>query len=451
MTRHVLLHAKPYKQSMSSNHSKVSLRHTSLADYLRRRQNSTLVQGLGKFLKAWRAVSHRPVKRVVPIDRLLCGGEHGLPGAPYARHTNDFLRPSTPIKQSPHVRFLEEYKRGGEEIFRPEVFRETAYFANAVKCMNAIGQYFDCKREDEIERIARGFVNSFNGKASSNGAGSSTRAEEFSKPGSMVKVRPIELSDCYEVIDGNHRLAIAYVRGEETYPVLVKFPAVRTPLQQLILDYAWCAMRGEMEIYQPVESPELGSYWVRIRRCTDRFEMMKRFLDEHRALLPERPTYLDIASSYGWFVREMGELGFDAHGVEIDWAAIEIGRRIYRLKPEQVTRSEAVRFLQSNAVSYDVVSCFSLLHHFVLGRASISADEMLRLIDRTTNTILFLDMGQEHEEWFRESLAGWNPDRIEQWLRDNTTFTKIYRLGTDSDNVPPFADNYGRTLFACVR
>ncbi|MDQ3817932.1 MAG: hypothetical protein M3362_09590 [Acidobacteriota bacterium] len=435
---------------MSSNHSKVSFRHTSLANYLRRRQDSPVVQGLGRFLKAWRAVSQRPVKRVVPLDRLLCGGEHGLPAAPYARHTDDFLRPSRPLSESPHVRFLEEYRRRGEEIFRPEVFRETAYFANAVKCMNAIGQYFDCKREDEIERIARGFVNSFNGKASSNGARES-RAEEFSKPGSMVKVRPIELSDCYEVIDGNHRLAIAYVRGEETYPVLVKFPAVRTPLQQLILDYAWCAMRGETEIYQPIESPELGSYWVRVRRCTDRLEMMKRFLDEHRSLLPERPTYLDVASSYGWFVREMEELGFDSRGVEIDWAAREIGRRIYGLRPEQVTRSEAVRFLQSNAVSYDVVSCFSLLHHFIIGNASISAEEMLGLIDRTTKTILFMDMGQEHEAWFRESLAGWNPDRIEQWLRDNTTFTKIYRLGTDRDNVPPFADNYGRTLFACIR
>jgi hypothetical protein len=60
-------------------------------------------------------------------------------------------------------------------------------------------------------------------------------------------------------------------------------------------------------------------------------------------------------------------------------------------------------------------------------------------------------MGQEHEAWFRESLAGWNADHIEQWLRENTTFTKFYRLGTDRDNVPPFADNYGRTLFACLR
>ena len=435
---------------MFSNYSKNSLRHSSLANYFRHRPDSAITRNLGALLKAWRAVNTRPVKRIVPLDRLLCGGEHGLAGAPYARHTGDFLRPSTPISQSPHARFLEEYLKIGDEIFRPELFRQTAYFANAVQCINVVGQYFDCTHEDQVERIARGFVNRFNGQEVS--ADQARRAPEFSSPDSMVRVRPIEFSDCYEVKDGNHRLAIASVRGEQTYPVLVTFPAVRTPLQQLVLDYAWCAMRGEeLELYQPVTSPELGAHWSLIRRCSDRFEMIERFLQEHRELLPERPTSLDIACSYGWFVRAFGELGFDAQGVEIDWAANEIARHVYGLRPEQVTRSEAVRFLQSSVRNYDVVSCFSLLHHFVLGRASISAIEMLRMIDRTTKTILFLDLGQEHEEWFREPLAGWNADYIEQWLRDNSTFTKIYRLGTDRDNVPPFAENYGRTLFACMR
>lgn len=435
---------------MSNNHSKVSLRHGALANYLRERPANPLTRTLAAMQKTWRFINPKPVKRVVPLDRLLCGGEHGLPGASYARHTGDFLRPSTPISQSPHVRFLEEYLKIGEEIFRPAVFRQTAYFANAVQCMKVIGQYFDCTQEEQIERIARGFVNRFNGqeKASDNGA---ERASEFSNSGAMVEVHPIEFSDCYEVMDGNHRLAMACVRGEQTYPVLVKFPAARTPLQQLLMDYAWCAIRGEHEIYQPVSSPELGAHWTLVRRCSDRFEMAEKFLQEHRQLLPERPTYLDIACSYGWFVRAFGEIGFDAYGVEIDWAAIEIGRRVYGLRAEQVTRSEAVQFLQSASQRYDVVSCFSLLHHFILNRASVSASEMLKLIERATKTILFLDLGEEHEEWFRESLAGWNADKIEEWLRENSTFTKIYRLGTDRDNVPPFAANYGRTMFACLR
>ena len=87
----------------------------------------------------------------------------------------------------------------------------------------------------------------------------------------------------------------------------------------------------------------------------------------------------------------------------------------------------------------------------VLNRGSISAIEMLKLLDRTTSSVLFFEMGQGHEEWFKESIAGWDPDRIERWLKDNTTFKKIYRLGTDTDNVAPYANNYGRTLFACLR
>lgn len=434
---------------MSNNHPKVSSQRLSVIDYLRERPDSKLTQGLRALRSAWRTINPKPEKRVIPLDRLLCGGEHSLPAAVYARHTGDFLRPSRPLSQSPHVRFLEEYKRIGDEIFRPELFRQTAYYANAVECMNVIGQYFNCVREDQIEEIARGFVKRFKGEEKTNGNGH--LAAEFSKPDSMVHVRPIEFSDCYEVIDGNHRLAIAYMRGEEAYPVRVSFPSVLTPLQQLLLDYAWCATRGQIELYQPVSSRELGNRWPLIRRCTDRFEMIERFVKEHRELLPQRPTYLDIASSYGWFVQSFAALGFDAYGVEIDWAAREIGRHVYGLKEGQVTRSEAVRFLQDNTQSYDVVSCFSLLHHFVLGRASITASEMLKMIDRTTKTLLFLDMGEEHEEWFRESLAGWNADHIEQWLKENSTFKKIYRLGTDRDNVPPFENNYGRTLFACLK
>src|SRR5438067_4363952 len=333
---------------MSNKSPNLSLLRNPVVNRLRERPDSHVTRGLVFLLKSWRCITTRPVNRVVHLDRVLCGGENGLSARQYAQHTGNFLRPSTPFARSPHVQFLEQYKQMGDEIFRPEVFRQTAYFANAVQCINVVGQYFDCTHEDQVERIARGFVNRFNGQEVS--ADQARRAPEFSSPASMVRVRPIEFSDCYEVKDGNHRLAIASVRGKQTYPVLVTFPAVRTPLQQLVLDYAWCAMRGEeLELYQPVTSPELGARWSLIRRCSDRFEMIERFLQEHRELLPERPTSLDIACSYGWFVRAFGELGFDAQGVEIDWAANEIARRVYGLRPEQVTSSEAARFLQRQA------------------------------------------------------------------------------------------------------
>src|SRR5947209_517006 len=444
---------------MSNKSPNLSLLRNPVVNRLRERPDSHVTRGLIFLLKSWRCITTRPVNRVVHLDRVLCGGENGLSARQYAFHTGNFLRPSTPFARSPHVQFLEQYKQVGDEIFRPEVFRRTAYCANAVECMSVVGQYFTCTREDQLEQVARGFAARFRNDKPPTGTNGGSPIETsgprasafFSRPSALARVQPIKLSDCYAVVDGNHRLAIAYARGERTHTVRVEPPAVLTPLQQLLLDYAWCATRGERELYQPVESPELGEHWILVRRCADRLGMMKKFLEEHDLMPPRCQSYLDIASSYGWFVREFSRSGFDAHGVEIDWAAVEIGQHVYGLKPCQITRSEVVRFLKGDAGSYDVVSCFSLLHHFAMGNGSISAEEMLGLIERATKTVLFLDVGQCHEAWFRDSLPGWDADHVERWLRDNSGFTKIYRLGTDSDNVPPYDDNYGRTLFACMR
>ena len=445
---------------MSEKSSNLSLLRNPVVNRLRDKPDSPVTKGLTFLLKSWRCVTTRPVNRVINLERLLCGGENGLSARQYAEHTGNFLRPSTPFARSPHVRFLEQYKEVGDEIFRPEVFRRTAYFANAVECMSVMGQYFTCTREEQVEQVARGFVARFRNEgtpARSNGSRaietSGARAEEvFSKVGAPARVQPVKLSDCYTVVDGNHRLAIAYVRGERTHLVRVEPPAVLTPLQQLILDYAWCATRGERELYQPVESPELESdHWILVRRCADRLGMMKKFLEEQNLMPPRCRTYLDVACSYGWFVSEFGRLGFDARGVEIDWAAVEIGRRVYGLKPCQVTRSEVVKFMGGDAGEYDVVSCFSLLHHFVMGHGSVSAEEMLSLLDRATKTVLFLDTGESHEAWVHDALPEWDADHIERWLRENSGFKKIYRLGTDTDDRPPYSGNYGRTLFACMR
>lgn len=434
---------------MSTKSSRMIAGPAAVVAYLRRRPESRVTQGVEAAIASWRAANPRAVTRTVAMEKLLCGGENGLPADTYARHTGNFFRPSTPFSQSPHVKFLEQYREIGDAIFERGVFSSTAYFGNAVECMRATGQYFHCTREDQVHEVARRFVARFLGEVATNDDGDRWRG--FSTADSMVRVRLIEGSDCYEVIDGNHRLAIHCVQGVKTERVEVSPGRARTPLQQLLLDYGWCATRGVHELYQPVSSPELSTGWTLIRNCSDRMGMMGDFLDRHRELLPAHPSYLDVASSYGWFVNAFGKKGFEAHGVEMDWAGVEIGTRVYGLKPGQLTRSEAVRFIENHGRTYDVVSCFSLLHHFVLGRASVSATDMLRLLDRITGTVLFMDMGQEHEAWFRDSLSGWNPDTIERWLRENSSFKQFYTLGTDRDSVPPFEANYGRTLFACTR
>lgn len=384
--------------------------------------------------------------RMVPIDRLLCGGEQGMDGRQLALHTGDKRRTSTPICQSPHSKFLTQYQRMGEALLEPEALEQTDFYRNAALCMRTFGSYFDLHNEADILLLARNLIARFENRPYDHIDG---KSRSFSLQGLPVTVRPIRYSNCYQVVDGHHRLAIACAQGKKDHRVRVIGPPQLTCLQQLLLDVSWNL--NKRDLYQPVCSPELGDQWQLVRRCSDRLDMMKRFLAEHDLLPPQTRTYLDIACNYGWFVKEMGELGYEVQGLEMDWAARQIGIHFYGLHEDQITRGEVVRFFRSNPPKRDVVSCFSLLHHFVLGLGAVGPQEIMHWLDQITDQVLFLDMGEEKEAWFHQSLAGWNPTTIPDWILKNSTFKQVIPLGMDQDRVRPFEDCYGRTTFACMR
>jgi SAM-dependent methyltransferase len=179
---------------------------------------------------------------------------------------------------------------------------------------------------------------------------------------------------------------------------------------------------------------------------------MLDFLRAAGLMAGARRTYLDVGCSYGWFVAEMSRAGFLSEGVESDPTALAVGQLKYGLSPEQLHRSDAITFLRSNRTEFEVTSCFSLTHHYLLKRRNATAEELLQLLDRATRRVLFFDMGQEHErEFWGDRLRGWNPDSIHRWLEANSSFSQIVRLGEDTDAVPPFQTCYGRTMFACAR
>jgi 2-polyprenyl-3-methyl-5-hydroxy-6-metoxy-1,4-benzoquinol methylase len=198
-----------------------------------------------------------------------------------------------------------------------------------------------------------------------------------------------------------------------------------------------------------VDAPELAEEWTLVRRCTDRLELMLEWLDTMG--VGAGSTSLDVGACYGWFVAEFANRGFDARGVELDPVAIRLGEQAYGLETGRVATGECSAFLRGVQQSFDVVSCFSVLHHFVLGTGPCSAEELVHLLDRATGKVLFLDTGEAHEAWFHDLLPAWNTEHIVEWLHRNTSFRRVVALGTDQDAVPPFEDNYGRTLFACLR
>jgi hypothetical protein len=265
----------------------------------------------------------------------------------------------------------------------------------------------------------------------------------------MPRVRQIADSNCYEIRDGHHRLAIAAARGETEVEVVVERPHSTTPVQRLLRQMSW--LDGEERLYQPVHLPEVAT-WPVMRRCTDRLSMMLDFLGEfYSGRADVERSYLDVGACYGWFVSAMCERGYDARGIEQDPLAQQLAGLVYDLAPERLVIGDAVALLKSQDRRADVVSCFSMLHHFVLGRTPHTAESLISLLDHAAGDVLFLDTGERHESWFRYVLPEWSPAYARQWILDHTSFVNVRILGTDRDDVASFAGKYGRTLFACTR
>jgi hypothetical protein len=382
--------------------------------------------------------------KTVRVDACLLGGDSGMTSAKFARMVGDIRRASRPISEWPHVKLLRQYDVIGDPLWEPGVLEQTEYYQNALLNIEICGNYHGAMNPEQVRWGARRFVDSYRGFEQTlprqNG-------ERYHRDGTEISVRPVLDSRCFQVVEGHHRLAIAHARGVRHVRAIIKQPPVKTPVQELLLDVLW--LNGRHELYQPINAPEVAD-WILVRRCTDRLAKMTAFLRaEH--LLPHRPgSYLDVASSYGWFVSEMGKAGFRAEGVERDPIAISVGREMYGLKAAQVHRADSVMFLRGLKTKYDVLSCFSLVHHFVLNDFGVTPEELLHLLDSAAGRVMFFDMGQEHE-YPNGRLAGWNEDRIHSWLEANSTFKRIVRLGPDEDAVPPNQNNFSRMLFACIR
>lgn len=352
------------------------------------------------------------------------------------------MRCSTRVVDGPHVDLLRRFVTERRELLPSAVLRNTKYVRNGLACIEATaGGYFGARDEEGVLAVAREFLVAPEGERPPERTGRSAVGEP-------VRVRRIRHSDCFQVLDGHHRLAVAIQAGLTEVDVAVEPGTTTTPLQDLVGSLTWTS--GRRELYQPVDAPELASGWTLVRRCTDRLELMLDLLERIDVGGPGS-NYLDVGACYGWYVAEMAGRGFDARGVELDPAATRLGELAYRLDPGRLAVAECSAFLRDLDRQFDVVSCFSVLHHFVLGAGPCSAEELAGLLDRATRTVLFLDTGEAHEAWFRDLLPAWSTEYIAEWLHTHTTFREVIAIGTDGDAVPPFEDNYGRTLFACLR
>jgi hypothetical protein len=385
-------------------------------------------------------------RATVLSDKLLLGGWNGLSGYRFAVRSNLPLDPSTPLARSFYVELLADYDRDGEAALSDARIQASGYYKRIAAVAEITGHYRGQSEPAGLIEVAREYVDRYLGREVPYRPGRS-------RPGMLPRVRAVAHSDCYQVLDGHHRLAKSIHRGERSLEVVIAPGSTTTYLQRLLLDMSW--LDGSRRLYQPVNHPEVGT-WPLMRRCTDRLELIVDHLTARGAIEPGgrafgRPGYLDVGSCYGWFVAELRRLGFDARGIEMDPLARELGPLIYGLDPAQIDIGDCIELLRDPARSADYVSCFSVLHHFVMGRGTASAQELMRLLDARTGKVLYLDTGQSHESWFRITLRDWTPEYIAAWIRANSSFTRVEAIGVDADGDGAFRGKFGRTLFACSR
>lgn len=376
--------------------------------------------------------------RKIKLGKLLMGGLYS--GLTDARLSGDLLAPSTPVAESPHAQFLRTYREIGESVFEPDRFATTAYCKHALRCIELYGRFFSHSDLEGVLERAKRFVALYNGRTYS------LEDRHQSLPNAPVEVSRIKYSGCYEVIDGHHRLAIATMRGLSEYPCAVlPTDGVFTPMQLMVMDSVW--FKAQPQILQPIYVPELQS-WSVARKCTDRLALMTAWRRRNGI---SSGSFFDVGACYGWFVAEMTKLGFQASGVEQDGARAAVGRLAYGLPASAVTVENLSHHLRSVRRKYDAVCCLSVLQNYLLRYEKMTAEEFIHLVDQITGSVLFFDTGEGHESRLRHSLADWSVEYIQNWLKKNTSFSKIELLGTDSDRHGVFRARYGRHLFACTR
>jgi 2-polyprenyl-3-methyl-5-hydroxy-6-metoxy-1,4-benzoquinol methylase len=383
----------------------------------------------------------------ISLSKICLGGENDLSGYKYALMTGDYIRPSTRVSDGPHHMLLKKYHLLGNAVLTREHFEASEYYLNAKKCIDLFGEYFPgIDTPGKIIDAAQRFIALYEGKDVSNFNGDGHSADN-----QPIEVRRIRGSSCYQLVQGNHRCAFALAKQETEIRAVIHEDKSEITLIQFLLDHlSW--EQGEKHLYQPIPAPELEDEWTLVRGCQDRFDLMLDFLKLIGFTnVASQLKVMDIGSYFGWFMNQFERLGFNVFGLEKDNIPTLVAQICYPRLKGRILAAEAGDYLEQHAEKYDITLCLSIMHHMFYGRTKVDPMAFLKTIDSCTKHILFFEMGDENEAWFRTILKGWNPNTIANWVISNSSFSKVVCLGKDQDRKGSFANNFNRTLFAFLK
>lgn len=384
----------------------------------------------------------------VEIEKILVGQQSGTPLDDWVELTNEFNRVSMSLVDSPYVNFLKAVDCDETILNDYNRLSVTSYYKMSEIVINEHGNYFGAKNSEELEIVMNDYYKFYkNYISNNNGDGHEFYSQDcHSKTDEPIMLNKIKQSDCYEVVDGHHRLAIKYLKGEKKIRALI-VNEKHSYLQKIIL--AGRQTHGDCELYQPINRNEVKN-WRVVRKCSDRFQLIDNFLKQN-FLYNQLESLVDISCSYGWFANEFKKKGFKVLGVDNDQKVLKIGKIVFGLEDEELFREDAYDFLLTNEKKYDVVLFLSIFHHYAIKKEKGEISVILKKLDKMTNKILIFDTGQSHEKWFSEKLTDWNDDYIIKLVKRHTNFKEFIKLGVDTDNVGLYKDQYRRSLFVFVK
>ncbi|GEM_PF-2817840 len=380
-------------------------------------------------------------KTSIPIDSILIGQQSGFPLDQWIENTKEYSRISIPIGESPYVKLLNLIDSNPELLNDQDALAGTSYYKMMAHCIKHTGHYMGIKQPQNLQKQIKYFYELYQNFEIGKEASENESTEGRSAQNERIKVKQVYYSDCYEVVDGHHRLSILFKKGVNQVPVELMGTTL-TYLQKTILR---SQQTFGIELYQPLDKLEV-SKWGTIRQCKDRLGFMQNFLSDK---FPNGGTYLDFPCSYGYFVKGMQESGWVAKGYDIDESSVFIANHINGLS--SVAKNDIIKYLLETDEKFDVVSCLSLLHHFVMKRIDYPFPKILNGLDRITKQVLILDTGQSHELQYAGELDDWNDDYVKNILLEHTSFTQVLAIGKDVDDTGKNKGKNGRTLFACIR
>ncbi len=397
----------------------------------------------------WADLRDRVRAKKIDLRRTLIADDNYKLDRPWTEVTKDMQIASVPLAESPHVRFLEQYRALGETLFLSRNFEQSPYYRNAMVFRGIVGHHLGERTPERTLAEARAFVDLYERIRKGDPAEVQfpSTSEGHSPLGALPTVRLTLTPNTFQIQDGHHRLAIYWVLGHRKARVIV-LPPAPTALQSFVLSAA--QTQGRRELCQPIDSAEFDGSWTLIQSCRDRLAMMLKFLTRDGNELKSL-SVVNLGCRYGWFVVEFSKRGCHAIGVEPDPVALKIGRIVYDLRAEQLIQSDLLSFVTHCNRSFDVVLLSGGLYDLARKAPSRGLEELFERVDSITSHCLFLDTAQTYEPWWGASFPGWNEDAIESFVRQRTSLDHVVRLRPEPSDARNDHTPSGGTLLACIR